>query len=375
MRLPSATGFAPAPAGGAGRGGGRGIAQAAASIAFSNDNCHGAEMTNRLPPNPRRQRLAREAPLGTGRAETRRVRSGEDSIMQMDKGVLSNYVNVNGIRTHFVEAGQGDPIILVHGAGPGAFGWAGWRQAFPALSPHYHVYAIDTLGFGYTDKPAHMTYSDQDSVDHLGGFIDALCLDKVNLLGNSRGAYMCAKYTCDHPDRVNRLLMVSSGSIAAAMGIEREEKQKDGLKQLQGYDGTPEAMRKFMMKIVHDHSKITDELVELRVKMAALPGFDHVQKMQKKYRDSLAGNPNERQRFELKHRLPALTIPMHMVWGAKDSFAPPEFADRLRALLPNVSFDMLPNSGHQAQNDESDKFNEIALAFFRGQMDRKSAAA
>jgi len=47
----------------------------------------------------------------------------------------------------------------------------------------------------------------------------------------------------------------------------------------------------------------------------------------------------------------------------------------LRALLPNVSFDMLPNSGHQAQNDESDKFNDIALAFFRGQMDRKSAAA
>lgn len=296
-------------------------------------------------------------------------------MLQMDKNVLSNYVNVNGIRTHFVEAGQGEPLIMVHGAGPGAFGWAGWRQTIPALAKHYHCYAIDTLGFGLTDKPSNIIYSDQASVDHLAGFIDALCLDQVNLLGNSRGAYMTAKYTCDHPDRVKRLLMISSGSIAMAMGIERQEKQKEGLKQLQGYDGTPEAMRKFMQKIVHDHSKITDELIAVRVKMAALPGHDFVQKSQKIYRDSLATNPNERQRFELTHRLPQLTIPMHMVWGAKDSFAPPEFADKLRALLPNVSFDMLPNSGHQAQNDESDKFNEIALSFFRGEMDRKSAAA
>ena len=296
-------------------------------------------------------------------------------MLKMDKDVLSNYVNVHGIRTHFVEAGQGEPLIMVHGAGPGAFGWAGWRQTIPALSRHFHCYAIDTLGFGLTDKPTNIVYSDQASVDHLAGFIDALCLDKVNLLGNSRGAYMTAKYTCDHPERVKRLLMISSGSIAAAMGIERQEKQKDGLRQLQGYDGTPEAMRKFMEKIVHDHSKITEELIAVRVKMAALPGHDFVQKSQKIYRDSLANDPNERQRFELKHRLPMMTIPMHMIWGAKDSFAPPEFADKLRALLPNVGFDMLPNSGHQAQNDESDKFNEIALAFFSGRMDRKSAAA
>jgi pimeloyl-ACP methyl ester carboxylesterase len=296
-------------------------------------------------------------------------------MLQMDKNVLSNTINVNGVRTHFVEAGEGEPVVLVHGAGPGAFAWAGWRQTIPALAAHFHVYALDTLGFGLTDKPTDIVYSDQASVDHLAGFIDTLCLDKVNLLGNSRGAYMAAKYTCDHPDRVTRLLMVSSGSIAAAMGIERQEKQKEGQRQIQGYDGTPEAMRRFMERIVHDHAKITDALVAMRVKMAAMPGHDYVQKSQRKYRDSLADNPNERQRFELKHRLPMLTIPMRMVWGAKDSFAPPEFADKLRALLPNVGFDVLPNSGHQAQNDEADKFNAIALAFFRGEIDRTSAAA
>jgi 2-hydroxy-6-oxonona-2,4-dienedioate hydrolase len=225
------------------------------------------------------------------------------------------------------------------------------------------VYAIDTLGFGYTDKPTD-SCTDQESVDHLYGFLNALCLDTANLCGNSRGAYMCAKLAVDHPKRVKKLLMVSSGSIAAAMGLDRSPAQMAGMRKLQAYDGTPEAMRGFMEFIVNDHSKITDELVADRVAMAALPGFDRVAKLQDAYRNSLKNDPNERQIFELKYRLPQLTIPMHMVWGAKDNFAPPEFADKLRAMLPNVTFEMLENSGHQAQNDESDRFNEIALAFF-----------
>lgn len=294
--------------------------------------------------------------------------------MELADGVLSSWVKVNGIRTHYVEAGEGDPVVLVHGAGPGAFGWSGWRQTIPALAKHYKVYALDTLGFGYTDKPTNIVYSDQACVDHLAGFIDALCIDKVNIGGNSRGAYMAAKYTLDHPDRVNRLLMVSSGSIAAAMGIERNDEQKGGLKRLQGYDGTPEAMRRFLEIIVNDHSKITDELVAQRVKMAAQPGHDYVHKSQKKYRDSLKDNPNEFQRFDMRHRLPLLTIPMVMIWGAKDSFAPASFSGDLQKLLPNVVFKVLQNSGHQAQNDESDLFNQIALSFFRGEMDIAGAA-
>jgi pimeloyl-ACP methyl ester carboxylesterase len=283
--------------------------------------------------------------------------------MKLPDGVLSSFVDVHGIKTHYVEAGSGEPIVFVHGAGPGAYGWAGWRQTIPELAKHFRVYALDTLGFGLTDKPTE-SCSDQDSVDHLFGFLDALCFDKVNLCGNSRGAYMCAKLAVDHPKRVKKLLMISSGSIAAAMGLERSNAQLAGMRKLQAYDGTPEAMRGFMEFIVNDHSKITDDLIADRVAMAARPGFDRVMKLQDAYRNQLKTDPNERQLFELKYRLPQLTIPMHMVWGAKDNFAPPEFADKLREMLPNVTFEMLENSGHQAQNDESDRFNDIARAFF-----------
>jgi pimeloyl-ACP methyl ester carboxylesterase len=288
--------------------------------------------------------------------------------MEYPQGVISSFVNVGGIKTHYIEAGDGEPVVLVHGAGPGASGWSGWRQAIPVLGQHFRVYAIDTLGFGLTDKPSDIVYSDQACVNHLAGFIDALCLDQVLLCGNSRGAYMGAKYMLDHPHRVRRLLMISSGSIANAMGVERTSSQMGGMDALEAYDGTPAGMRRFMEVIVADHSKITDELIRQRVAYAALPGHDYVRKSQREYRRSLKTNPNERQLFDIRHRLPAVNIPMHMVWGAKDNFAPPEFADRLRAMLPNVTFEMFENSGHQAQNDECDRFNETAIRFFKGNM-------
>ncbi|MDB5729929.1 MAG: hypothetical protein JWQ00_3134 [Noviherbaspirillum sp.] len=285
-------------------------------------------------------------------------------MLKLPENVTSNFVMVNGIRTHYVEAGSGEPLVLVHGAGPGASGWSGWRETIPALAKHYHVYAIDTLGFGYTDKPVNIVYSDQASVDHLAGFLDVMCLDRIFLCGNSRGAYIAAKYMVDHPPRVRRLAMVSSGSLASAMGLDRKPDQMGGVKMLEAFDGTPEGMRNFMKVIVNDTSKITDDLIASRMKIATLPGHDYARKSQNEYRKSLKTNPNEQQRFDLRHRLPKMTIPMLLVWGAKDSFAPAELADDLRQALPNVRIVKLENSGHQAQNDESDRFNQMVLEFF-----------
>ncbi len=284
--------------------------------------------------------------------------------MKYPDNVVSNFVMVNGIRTHYVEAGSGEPLVLIHGAGPGASGWTGWRETIPVLARHFHVYAIDTLGFGYTDKPTNITYSDQVSVDHLAGFIDVMCLGKVFLCGNSRGAYIAAKYMVDHPHRVQRLAMVSSGSLANAMGVERSADQMGGVKTLEAFDGTRESMRAFMQIIVSDWSKITDALIDSRMIIASLPGHDYARKSQNAYRKSLKTDPNEHQLFDLRHRLPRITTPMLMLWGVKDSFAPVELAVDLQKALPNVKIIMLENSGHQAQNDESERFNELVLGFF-----------
>ncbi|MBV9119293.1 MAG: alpha/beta fold hydrolase, partial [Chloroflexi bacterium] len=107
----------------------------------------------------------------------------------MSEAWASRWVKVNGIRTHYLEAGDGPPVVLVHGGGPGSSGQWGWFHTIPDLSKHFRVLAIDQLGFGETEKPAHLSYSHQDRVDHLAAFVDVLCLAPVNLVGNSMGAY------------------------------------------------------------------------------------------------------------------------------------------------------------------------------------------
>src|SRR5688572_6434512 len=91
---------------------------------------------------------------------------------------------VYGLKTHYVHAGEGEPVVFVHGGGPGASGESGWSRTIPALAPDFHVYGIDCIGYGFTDKPA-IEYSFQTLVEHLAGFIDALNLNQVRISGNS----------------------------------------------------------------------------------------------------------------------------------------------------------------------------------------------
>jgi pimeloyl-ACP methyl ester carboxylesterase len=277
----------------------------------------------------------------------------------------SSFVRIGGLKTHYVEAGDGEPLILVHGGGPGASGEHGFRQNIPAFARHFRVYALDLIGYGLTDKPA-MEYWEQPMAEHLAGFIDTLCLERVRLLGNSMGAYVTAKYALDHPDRVVKLLFVSSATIATAMGVPRGE--TEGMKAMAAMrdEVTADKMRRFLETLCHDRAGITDELVESRVKMALLPGAPEAQRSHGAIRARLRTDPNLRQIFDLTNRLPKVTIPMCLIWGKEDRFAPVDQAYALQKLLPNLTeLHVLERSGHQCQNDEVERFNEIALRFFR----------
>lgn len=272
------------------------------------------------------------------------------------------WVRVGAIRTHYVEAGDGEPVVLVHGAGPGASGAHGWPEMIPALAEHFRVLAIDMLGFGYTDKPAGLMYSHQDQVDHLAGFIDTLCLGRVKLVGNSWGAYVAIKYALDHPENVQKVFTIGSGTVGQAMGLE----QPDGLparRALREYDGTEEKLRAFLEGILlHPPS---DELVRSRNALANLPGAAEARRAMAAYSRRLRDDPNLRQRFMIRDRLPKVTIPMRMVWGKEDRFAPVAMAYELQQLLPNIPIEILENAGHQCQNDAPEEVNRRVLDFFR----------
>lgn len=275
------------------------------------------------------------------------------------------FVRCNGIKTHFVEAGSGDPVVLIHGGGPGASGEHNWQHNIPALAEHFHVFALDLLGYGLTDKPA-IDYTYAAKVDQVASFIDTLCLDRVFIGGNSLGAYIAVRYALDHPDRINKVLMVATATVANAMNIGTTTTQGATVRGKVGTEVTEETMRAWLGMLLHNKDRITDDIVRRRVAYGNIPGAIEAQQSYRAHSAKIKEDPNLQQWFDISTRLPKATFPMALIWGKEDQFASPELASGLRAALPNLTeFHLVEGSGHQVQNDQSEKFNEIAVRFLR----------
>ncbi len=286
--------------------------------------------------------------------------------MGADVRVHSHDVRVNGIKTRFVTAGDGEALVLVHGGEPGTGGEYGWRHNIAALAGHFRVYALDQIGFGATDKPQ-INYTDAVLVDHIAGFIDVLCMERVHLMGNSMGAYGVARYAVDHPERVGKMVLVGSASIAVAMGIHYKPTEASAALHLALEQPSRENVKAMLEGLVQNRSEITDGLIDERIKWITMPGAQETMRSLGRYRTRLKNDPNLRQQYSLKGRLDELTIPTLMIWGKEDHFAPVELGYELRKMLPNLTaFHVLENSGHQTQHDEAEKFNRLAIEFLKG---------
>ena len=129
----------------------------------------------------------------------------------------SKFVDVDGIRTRYFEAGQGEVMVLVHGAqfGTAAGSAHNWMPIFSSLAEHYHVYALDKLGMGLTDNPQNDEgYWMQATVEHIYRFIQVLDIDSVHLVGHSRGALPVVAALLDHPEMVTTLTIFNSNTLA-----------------------------------------------------------------------------------------------------------------------------------------------------------------
>jgi pimeloyl-ACP methyl ester carboxylesterase len=272
----------------------------------------------------------------------------------------SRYVIANGIRTHYTEAGEGGPVVVcLHGGGAGSSGDAGMGGLLPELAPNFRVLAIDGVGgFGLTDPTVPTPYGVQSRVDHLEAVLDTLMIDKFIICGNSQGAWVAAKYAILHPDRVQKMLIIGSATVAAAMGI--PEEFTPAFKALANYDYTRDGMKKMLEALVHNPKQITDKLIEGRYESSVRPGA----------KEALAAfvaghrylqSDVMRSNFDMRVSLPELTkhIQTVSVWGQEDQMAPPHVGKKLEALLPDVKWEYVAGAGHQVQTDHPERLAQI----------------
>lgn len=283
----------------------------------------------------------------------------------MTTRIRSRYVMAGGVRTHYSESGgDGETIVALHGGGAGSSGLAGAGSLMEALPDTLRTIALDSVGgFGLTDPKVPYEYGLQSRVDHLEAFLDALCIDRVTLVGNSQGAWAAVKYALLHPERVQRLILIGSATIATALGV--PEEHSPGLQVLRGYDGTREGMKTLLEMLAFNHDKITDELIDIRYETARRPGVMEAYKAAVQSNRKLQTDELLRFQFDLRDSLPLLTtkIPTIFIWGNDDKFALPSVGKQVQERLPNVPFFWVDQAGHQVQTDQPEQTAKIIRDF------------
>ena len=282
----------------------------------------------------------------------------------MAEQIRSRFVMAGGVRTHYSESGGDGPVVvLLHGGGAGSSGEAGFGSVMPILGENFRVIALDSVGgYGETDPEAPVPYGVKSRLDHLEDFVDALCIDEMYICGNSQGAWVAARYAILHPDRVKKMALVASSTIAMAMGM--TVGQTEGVRVLGAYDGTREAMRRLLQALIQDQSKITDALIDRRQAAATRTGAPESRQRFTEGTRRFASDPDFRLSYDMRHTLPDLSVPGIFIWGENDAFAPPEIGKELAPLLPKIPFHWIPEANHQAQNDQPEIVGKIMVDFF-----------
>ena len=272
----------------------------------------------------------------------------------MSNPEIGKSIVANGIRTNYIEAGDAGspPLVLIHGSGPGVTGFANWNGVLPVLSQHFHCFAPDMVGFGYTEVPDEVTDFTLDFwVAHIIGFLDALGIERASFIGNSFGGGLSLAVAARHPDRVARFVLMGAAGL--------KFKMSEGLEAVWGYEPSEANMRKLMETFAFNPSLVTDAIVLSRHNASIRPGSHEAyarlfpEPRQDKL-DRLATSENDIRAIEARALI---------VHGREDVIVPVDVAYRYSALLEHSELHVFGECGHWTQIEKKDRFLEVVVPF------------
>jgi 2-hydroxymuconate-semialdehyde hydrolase len=264
---------------------------------------------------------------------------------------IGRSVTAAGIRTNLHDVGSGSPLLMIHGSGPGVSAWANWRLSIPVLAQRARVIAPDMVGFGFSDRPAGQCFDMDHWVAQAVGVLDALDVERADLVGNSFGGALALALAIRHPQRVRRLVLM--GAVGVPFTI------TPGLDAVWGYEPSLKTMRSLLDIFAHDPTLATDELAQLRYEASIRPGF---------HESFSAMFPAPRQRWvdamcsaESDIRaLPHETLVLH---GREDRVIPLANSLTLAQWIPNSQLHVFGHCGHWTQIEHTARFNRLVSDF------------
>ncbi|TMH96734.1 MAG: alpha/beta hydrolase [Betaproteobacteria bacterium] len=240
------------------------------------------------------------------------------------------FVQVYGARIHYVEAGSGPVVILLHGLADDV---GVWKATLEALSRRYRVIALDQIGFGKSDKPL-------------------LKIDRASFVGNSLGGWVAAAYALAHSERVDRLALVDSAGYAA-LGRSLGPDMFNALHLRSRADFRRLAPLTFYDRRFYQDDP-GDSLLAERVKIGDGYTID-------RFLDSMARGEDV-----LDHRLRRLRRPTLIVWGRDDGLIPLSFGRRFQRDIAGSKLVVIDKCGHMPQVECAQDLDGALLRFLDG---------
>jgi pimeloyl-ACP methyl ester carboxylesterase len=264
---------------------------------------------------------------------------------------------VDGSAINYVDIGEGSgvPVLLVHGLGGQ---WQNWLENIPRIAQERRVLALDLPGHGRSPMPR-----DKISIQGYGrsvdGFLTALGVDRVDVVGNSMGGFVSSELTIQFPERVQRLVLVSAAGIsntsfyrAPALTIGRVATALTAITAARHRSMARRPItRHVALALVARHpSRLAPDLVwEGLMKGAGKPGFN----------DALRANLE----YDFRERLPDIEAPTLVVWGAKDSVISVDDADEFERLIDDSRKVVMEDTGHVPMVERPRAFNDLLMDF------------
>ncbi|MCO6436859.1 MAG: alpha/beta fold hydrolase [Phycisphaerae bacterium] len=262
---------------------------------------------------------------------------------------------IDGQWVHVERAGEGEPVVFIHGFGASTFSW---REVLPEVAKEFGALGIDLNGFGYTERPEEESaYSLRGQADLVLGVMNKLECPTAHVVGHSYGAGVALTLALQNPDRVRSLVLVDGGVTASDAGAPSIPPLFRPLAEwlIRGLFLTERNIRGALESAVYDPATVTSDMVKGYLRPLRVEGFDRA------FRGLLAAGDGPMADLD-----PAeVAVPTLVLWGENDPFFPLSAGQALADEIPGAALVVFPMTGHLPMEERPSEFNSALLLFLK----------
>ena len=281
------------------------------------------------------------------------------------QAVEDRFVTVDGLSIRYVEAGEGTPLILLHGASLGSSADVFLRNLGPLAAAGFRPIAFDQPGFGLSDNPTDFSMGPRRK--SIMGFIDAMGFEKAVLIGHSQSGNMAVTTALEHPDRISHVVILGTGSLLPPLpgGAPKKKAPVAPVAPVEGREGTPqeptpEETRKLLEATLFHHELITDAELALRQSRSIGKNFTaFVERGKASGGGNKGGTP-------LWQQLASSPVPIRLIFGREDRANAYERAMLLKETCPDIDLHIVDGCKHLVPWDAADDYVRLTVDFLKG---------